>query len=288
MNPQDIRSLVNQLTLLEAGEPTNPSRRGFLKKAGAGVAVASAASLDPTGTIVKGLVKDLGFDNLSALDQLLKVATPDDVLGFFKYRLSSGSWEDAITDEELKLAQQALPDEYVADWVQDQFDNDEDGLAELSKLIGRPLTMDKIAKVLDKNQIDYDDPDDGELNKLNDSLADLAYGKNNWIDAQDAGKNPAQSSGSIDPEKEVVKSNSIRTLIRLAAVMAKNLLTAKPEIPPAAPTPIDNKINTPALPPPSKSEYDDLLTPNLDKEKPEFDYWKPGEEDPKQLKKKNQ
>ena len=78
MNPQDIRSLVNQLTLLEAGEPTNPSRRGFLKKAGAGVAVASAASLDPTGTIVKGLVKDLGFDNLSALDQLLKVATPKD------------------------------------------------------------------------------------------------------------------------------------------------------------------------------------------------------------------
>jgi hypothetical protein len=288
MNPQDIRTLVNQLTLLEAGEPTNPSRRGFLKKAGAGVAVASAASLDPTGTIVKGLVKDLGFDNLSALDQLLKVATPDDVLGFFKYRLSSGIWEDAITDEEFKLAQQALPDEYVSDWVTDQFDNDKDGLEELSKLIGRPLTMDKIAKVLDKNQIDYDDPEDGELLKLNDSLSDLAYGKNNWIDAQDAGKNPAQSSGSIDPEKEVVKSNSIRTLIRLAAVMAKNLLTAKPEIPPAAPTPVDNKINTPALPPPSKSEYDDLLTPNLDKEKPEFDYWKPGEEDPKQLKKKNQ
>jgi len=293
MNPQDIRTLVDRLTVLEAGEPENLSRRGFLKKAGAGAAVATAASLDPTGTIAKGLVKDLGLNNLSALDQLLKVATPDEVLGFFNYRLSSGIWEDAITDKDRVDAARALniPVEDVYEWVQDKFDEDEDGLALLRKAIGRPLTMDKIAMVLDKNQIDYDDPVDGDLNKLNHSLEDLAYGKNNWINAQDAGKSPAQSSSSAESEQEVVKSNSIRTLVQSAFAMAKKLLNAKPGTLPTNLDPeasINKKINIPSLPPPSKSEYDDLLTPQVDQEKPEFDYWKQGEEDPKQLKKKNQ
>lgn len=272
---KDIRYYIN---LIENDGPANPSRRGFLKKAGAGVAVAGAVSLDPTGTIAKNLVKDLGLNNLSALDQVLKVATPADVLGFFNYRLSSGIWEDAITDEEWKLAQQKLPNEYVNDWVTNQFDEGKDGLEELSKLIGRPLTMDKIAKVLEKNQIDYDDPDSVELNKLNDSLADLAYGDGKWSNAQDAGKDTAPAQSSI-PGGDAAKSTAVRILIRSAFFLAKKLMS-KPEAPTTdiAPPETPSNTNIPALPAPTKSEYDDLLTPELDKEKPEFNYWDPAKD----------
>lgn len=421
---KDIRYYID---LVENDGPTDPSRRGFLKKAGAGVAVAGAAAVDPTGTVIKQLVKDLGLNNLSVLDQLLNVATPSEVLSFFKYRLSSGIWGDAITDEEWKLAQEKLPNNYVDDWVDNQFEEGKDGLEELSKLIGRPLTMDKIARVLEKNQINYDDPDDTELNKLNDSLSDLAYGKNDWMKSQDAGKGSektptsstpsstsssnapvgdTQSSSSIKPD-EVVKANSIKKLVRSAVVLAKKLLNAKPGTLPtdldpeaminakaadlantlraavnrgmtsasaplatlinqlsnivsygdkaaeiiakaeqfvnnidpdaaisakadelantlraavnrgmdSASSPlsnliaqlsniinygdkaqeviakaeravdeIDKKVNTPALPAPTKSEYDDLLKPDLNKEKPEFKYWEPAK-DAEQVKK---
>ena len=76
MNPQDIRTLIDRLTLLEAGEPTNPSRRGFLKKtAGAAAAVASTSLNKPAMIIAKELISSptTNLDSLKILSSFINV-----------------------------------------------------------------------------------------------------------------------------------------------------------------------------------------------------------------------
>jgi hypothetical protein len=277
---KEIRYYIN---LVESGEPTNPGRRGFFKKVGAGAAVAQAISLDPTGTIVKGLVKDLGLKNLSVLDQLLQVATPRIVLGFFKLNRHHQHYEGALSGDEINDAARRLkidPDR-VEQWMDQQDWQGLDGLNSLRAVLGRPLTFDHITQVLDKNGIDY------EYDEWSDEILTLEKALRKLVYDQDVGKNPNTQSSPTSTVKNISQSTTasnsdslIPSLVRSALVMAKKFIKNTPPTPDPAATPTNITPNQPiALPAPKKSEYDDLFNPNVSQEKPEFDFWEPKKDD---------
>ena len=316
MNPQDIRSLINRLTLLEAGEPENPSRRGFLKKAAGAAAIAAAPGslLKGIGNTAASAAKGIGqyITNTGGeisvnipvnrtiggimVDSINMYVSEDPEGGDGYLRVNHEPTEDVPYvnrekgfEEELRnfLKEKGFDPDAVdgisfnegGEQENDSASFDANGFADS---IRTQLGID--------NHNDYDNevPADSKNPNIEKST-DLGIDNHNDYDNEVPAdsKNPNIEKSTDDSSTGALGRFGIRAALTKLGNMG--LFQNKNK---QSPPPTDAVGGTPsaplALPPPSKSEYDDLLTPQVDQEKPEFDYWKPGEEDPKQLKKKNQ
>lgn len=326
MNPQDIRTLVNQLTLLEAGEPTNPSRRGFLKKAAGAAAIAAAP-----GSLLKGIGSAAstaaGASANSMLgSKLFQAALVHGMQTGFGNEYTHGSpdpenkkgdwWNEKLETPQgdsgkmpwggdYNIQNSPLGTPYLFTDDNGEFGQltfiDEHGKIQ-SMVFGidrpdpYPVVNSTTRELEDRYQkgIEYMEEPVDDFGRLVDVLTGKIEQYQEEPDYSDDDYNDDLPT-EIEKEKSIDKTaaDSLgRFGMRAALTKLGNMVLSQnknKESPPPTASVGDTPAKPMALPPPSKSEYDDLLTPNLDKEKPEFDYWKPGEEeDPKQLKKKNQ
>ena len=289
MNPQDIRSLINRLTLLEAGEPENPSRRGFLKKAAGAAAIAAAP-----GSLLKG-IGNTAASAAKGIGQYITNTGGEISVNIPVNRTIGGIMVDSINmyvsedpeggDGYLRVNHEPTEDvPYV---------NREKGFEEelrnfLKEKGFDPDAVDGIS--FNEGGEQENDSASFDANGFADSIrTQLGIDNHNDYDNEVPAdsKNPNIEKSTDDSSTGALGRFGIRAALTKLGNMG--LFQNKNK---QSPPPTDAVGGTPsaplALPPPSKSEYDDLLTPQVDQEKPEFDYWKPGEEDPKQLKKKNQ
>ena len=339
MNPQDIRTLVDRLTLLEAGEPENPSRRGFLKKAAGAAAIAAApgsllkgigntpATQAPAtqAPVISDLANAMADEFQRYADHYLRVAEPGetnieglitDLLakvyreqGFkagtraFSWYYNSGeSWgnpEDWASDFSDKFdidfsdySDIEYPSHsYEFDWDVAPLSPE---LAKAMKSYDGPFkNIDTVTPPFTPNDDTYHASAEAEKDEVG-NLGD--QGNKSVSDLPGAGGMIARGAAALANVKATELADRLKAAVNRGMDSAysplRNLIAALSNIAnygdkaseiiakaERAVDEIDKKSNTPALPPPSKSEYDDLLTPNLDKEKPEFDYWKPGEEE---------
>ena len=158
--------------LLEAGEPTNPSRRGFLKKAGAG-AVAASMPGQTINHIIDTFTKDVGgTGNIKIMSELLKKVSFWELSGIID-ALGSGITKDAWTPEESKLvdnkieqiANQQGTDPYDVEQELDDkmMDSNEDYSVFYGNLVGKKFKITEIEEILNKYNTDryefFDDED---------------------------------------------------------------------------------------------------------------------------------
>jgi hypothetical protein len=325
MNPQDIRTLVNRLTLLEAGEPTNPSRRGFLKKAAGAAAMAAAP-----GSLLKGIgsvastAAGAGANSMLG-SKLFQAALMHGMQTGFGNEYTHGSpnsenekgdwWDETLETPQgesgkmpwggnYNIQKSPLGTPYLftddtGEYGQLTFVDEHGKIQSMVFGIDRPdpypVVNSTTRELEDRYQrgIEYMEEPIDDFGKL----VDVLTGKIARYQGDDDHNDDHNDEFPTDAEKEKSTDDSATSAlgrfgIRAALTKLGNMVLSqnknKESLPPTASV-SDTPSKPLALPPPSKSEYDDLLTPNLDKEKPEYGYWKPGEEEnPEQLKKKKQ
>jgi len=295
MNPQDIRTLVNRLTVLEAGEPENPSRRGFLKKAAGAAAIAAAPGslLKGIGNTAASAANGVATSIAKGIGQYITNTGEGISVNIPVNRTIGGIMVDSINmfvsedpeDGDGYLRVNHEPTEDIP-----YTNNGEEFEEELRNFLKEkgfdPDAVDGIS--FNEGGEQEEDAASFDANGFADSIrTQLGIDNHNDDEVPADSKNPNIEKSTDDSSMGALGRFGIRAaLTKLGnTVLSQN---KNKEAPPPSASVGDTPADPLALPPPSKSEYDDLLTPQVDKEKPEFDYWKPGEEDPKQLKKKNQ
>jgi hypothetical protein len=296
MNPQDIRSLIDRLTLIEAGEPKNLSRRGFLKKAAGAAAIAAAPGslLKGIGNTAASAANGVATSIAKGIGQYITKTGGEISVNIPVNRTIGGIMVDSINmlvsedpeDGDGYLRVNHEPTEDIP------YTNNEEFEEELRNFLKEkgfdPDAVDGIS--FNEGGEQEEDAASFDATGFADSIR-TQLGIDNHNDYNDEvpadSKNPNIKKSTDDSSTDALGRFGIRSALTKLGNMVVSQNKNK-ESPPSTDAVSDTPAKPLALPPPSKSEYDDLLTPQVNKEKPEFDYWKPGEEDLKQLKKKNQ
>jgi hypothetical protein len=297
MNPQDIRTLVDRLTILEAGEPTNPSRRGFLKKAAGAAAIAAAPGslLKGIGNTAASAANGVATSIAKGIGQYITNTGGEISVNIPVNRTIGGIMVDSINmfvsedpeDGDGYLRVNHEPTEDIP-----YNNNDKEFEEELRNFLKEkgfdPDAVDGIS--FNEGGEQEEDAASFDATGFADSIR-TQLGIDNHTDYDNEvpadSKNPNIEKSTDDSSMGALGRFGIRAALTKLGNMVVSQNKNKESPPPTASV-SDTPSKPLALPPPTKSEYDDLLTPQVNKEKPEFDYWKPGEENPEQLKKKKQ